>query len=112
VARIITKELAIKICTKLCARDITPPNAAHDRYGVFHNGVLVASFGIRRGSSKDMGHDFIPKEINVRTSFAKQLAICTKSREDYLREIKLLPALPESPAVSQLPESSKGEGTS
>jgi hypothetical protein len=95
-ARIITKDLAIKIRDKLVAQNITPKGAPHDVYGVFHNNLLVAQFGIRRGSQKDLGHDHVQKELNVSTGFAKQLAICTRSRDDYLRERHLLPL--EEPA--------------
>ncbi|HWX53668.1 MAG TPA: hypothetical protein VN176_03660 [Verrucomicrobiae bacterium] len=106
-ARIITKELALKIRDKLEAQNITPKHAAHDKYGVYHNGQLVGTFGIRRASEKDKGHDHVQKNLNIRTAFAKQLAICTKSREDYLREIGQIPALPESPTAPELPESSE-----
>jgi hypothetical protein len=93
-ARIITKELAIKIRDKLDGRPIITKNAVHDVYGIYHNGQLIAQFGIRRGSSKDSGHDHVQKELNVSTGFAKQLGVCTKQRDDYLRERNLLPQLP------------------
>jgi hypothetical protein len=98
-ARIITKELAVKIRDKLDGRPITTRNSVHDVYGIYHNEQLVAQFGIRRGSSKDAGHDHVQKELNVSTGFTKQLAICTKSREDYLRERNLLPPLPPAPQL-------------
>ena len=96
-ARIITKELAIKIRDKLEGVPLTTKNAVHDIYGVYHNSQLVAQIGIRRGSGKDIGHDHIQKQLNVSTGFTKQLAICTRSREDYLRERNLLPQLPPAP---------------
>jgi hypothetical protein len=86
-ARQITKELAIKICKKL------------DVCGIFFNDQLIAHFGIRRGSNKEAGHDHVPKELNVSTGFAKQLGMCTKQRDDYLRERKLLPQLPPAPQL-------------
>jgi hypothetical protein len=98
-ARIITKELAVKIREKLEGVPITTKNKAHDIYGVYHNNLLIAQFGIRRGSSKDAGHDHVQKELNVSTGFAKQLAICTKQRDDYLRERKLLPPVPPTPQL-------------
>jgi hypothetical protein len=98
-ARIITKELAIKIRDKLEGRAITTKNAAHDVYGIYHNDQLIAQFGIRRGSSKDAGHDHVQKELNVSTGFAKQLAICTRSRDDFLRGRNLLPQLPPTTQV-------------
>jgi hypothetical protein len=103
-ARVITKELAIKIRDKLQARSIATKNAVHDVYGVYHNAQLIAKFGIRRGSNKETGHDHVQKELNVSTNFAKQLGICTKQRDDYLRERHLLPQLPaaEEPAAEEI----------
>jgi hypothetical protein len=92
----ITKELALKICTKLRAKNITPQNAAHDKYGIFHGDILVGTIGIRRSPRKDQGHGHIPKELNVGPRFAWELGICTKSREDFLREIGVLGATPEA----------------
>lgn len=96
-ARIITKELALKISEKLKARPIGTRRGPHENYGVFYNEKLIAMFGIRRGSSKDLGHDHIQKNLNVSTGFAKQLGICTKSRDDYLREQGLLEVSEEPP---------------
>lgn len=70
-ARIITKELAEKIAIKLGAK--RTPAGAHDIAAVYHDGVLIAKFGIRRGSEKDKGHDHIPEESFVGPSFAKLL---------------------------------------
>ena len=92
-ARIITKELAVKIAKKLGAT-ISSTGGAHDLAAVFEDGVLVASFGIRRASEKDKGHDHIPADIHVGPSFAKGLGQCPKSREewiDVLREKGIVP---------------------
>ena len=83
----ITKELAAKIVRKLGAVEESDPGDAHDNYVVYHDGREVASFGIRRSSQKNKGHDHIPKELRVGTNFAKQLGQCPKSKEDYLRSI-------------------------
>lgn len=103
-ARIITKERALQIVKKLKAVDESPSNAAHQKWCVYHDGKLVAHFGVRRGSSKDEGHDHVQKSLNVSTGFAKELAICTKSQDDYLRKMGLLPLLTES---LELPESTQ-----
>jgi hypothetical protein len=95
-ARIITKELAVKIAAKLKAVDQSRPNAPHEDWCVYQDGQLVGHFGIRRGSSWDQGHDHVQKALNVTTGFARELAICTKSRDDYLRVTGHLPALTES----------------
>jgi len=83
VGREITKELADKIAKKLQAVQLSP-GGAHVLMGIYHNGLLVAQFGIRRGSEKDKGHDHVQKQIKVSTRFAKELAICTKSREQWI----------------------------
>jgi len=85
-ARIITKELAVKIAQKLNAT--VTKSGAHDLAAVFHDGVLVASFGIRRGSEKDKGHDYIPGEIFVGPGFAKQLGQCPKSHQDWVEAMQ------------------------
>jgi predicted glutamine amidotransferase len=102
-ARIITKEHALQIARKLHAIDESKPNSAHQKWCIYHNGKLVTHFGVRHGSSKDAGHDHVQKALNVSTHFALELAICTKSDDDYLRKIGHLPALPSS--KSELPES-------
>ena len=93
--RQITKELAIKIADKLEAVSNSEPGDAHDIYTVYHASNLVVSFGIRRSSQKDKGHDHIPKELRVGPNFAKLLGQCPKSRDDYLRRIGVLPEEPE-----------------
>lgn len=54
---------------------------------VMQDDKIIASFGIRRGSNKDQGHDHIPKAIHVPPNFAKRLAECSKSREDWIAEM-------------------------
>ena len=82
-ARQITRELAEKIAAKLKAIPISK-GGAHEIMGVYQGRQLIASFGIRRGSEKDKGHDHVQKELNVSTRFAKELAICTKSRDQWV----------------------------
>lgn len=90
--RQITKELALKIVKKLEARKESDASVAHDVYSVYDGaGVWIASFGIRHGSEKDLGHDHIPRELQVGPNFAKGLANCPKSRNDYLRKINASP---------------------
>jgi len=87
----ITTELAKKIVDKLKAVDISDKSDEHYEYGVFHDGQLVKEFGVRRGSRRGQGNDHIPGDLGVGPNFAKQLAHCPKSRDDYLREIEELP---------------------
>lgn len=83
----IDKGLAKKIAKKLRAKVDRKSGSAHDIATVFYDGKLIKSFGIRRGSKKNLGHDHIPDDLGVRMSFAKELGRCTKSLEQYLVEI-------------------------
>lgn len=83
----ITKELAIKIAKKLEATNVSDSGDEHDTYAVFHKDKLVATFGIRRSSQKNRGHDHIPKELQIGPNFAKQLGQCTKQKPEYLQRI-------------------------
>ena len=92
-ARIITKELAEKIVRKLGAVR-QHSGGAHDIFGVIHEGVLIASFGVRRGSEKDKGHDHIPNDLHVGPGFAKAFAQCSKSKADWLNIMRTKGLLP------------------
>lgn len=81
--RVITKELAIKIVKKLDGQ-IARGKGAHDEYDVYHDGQYVVTLSIRRGSNREQGHDFMQRDLHCNTSFAKQLAQCTASREDWV----------------------------
>ena len=83
----ITKELSLKIAKKLDAVDVSEPGDEHDTWAVFHGEKLVATFGIRRSSQKNKGHDHVPHELQVGPNFARQLAQCTKDKDDYLKLI-------------------------
>jgi hypothetical protein len=87
-ARIITKELAVKIVAKLGGKYVRVKGAAHDLVEIWHGGQVIASFGMRHGSSKDLGHDHIPGEIFVGTGFAKLLGQCPKSRDEWLQVLQ------------------------
>jgi hypothetical protein len=81
--RIITKELALKIAKKLGAK-ISTAGKAHDLAMIFHEEKLIASFGIRRGSSRDQGHDHISKDLHLSPSKARLLAQCPLTPEKWL----------------------------
>jgi hypothetical protein len=51
---------------------------------VFHEGLCIAMFGIRRGSEKDLGHDHISRDLHLGPSKARLLAQCPLTREDWL----------------------------
>lgn len=87
-ARVITGELAKRIVKKLKARVDKKAGSAHDMALVYEGDVLIASFGLRRGSEKDKGHDHIPPQIGVGPGFAKLLGQCPKSRDEWLAKIR------------------------
>jgi hypothetical protein len=87
-ATIITKELAERIAAKLQAVSNPKKNRPHDLYGVYHEGRLIAHFGIRRSSRRDQGHDHIPGQIRVSPNQARLLGQCPMSREEWIEEMK------------------------
>ncbi len=84
---VITKELALEIAKKLKATILERKKKKHDIAQVYHDGQLVAFFGIRRGSSKDLGHDFIPAQIHVSPHHARLLGQCPMSRADWIEKL-------------------------
>src|SRR5271163_2292145 len=93
-ARIITKELAIKIAKKLGAQKVVKKNRPHDNYLVFQDGLLVARFSIRRGSEKDKGHDHIPAEIHLSAHDAKLFAQCAHAYDYWVEEMRIKGIIP------------------
>jgi hypothetical protein len=83
---VITREIAEKIAYKLKATFVSKKR--HDIAQIYHEGKLVALFGIRRGSKKDEGHDFIPSQIFVTTAQAKLLGQCPLLREDWIQILR------------------------
>ena len=83
---VITRELALEIVRKLQA-ELVKRKKAHDIALVYHEGKLVANFGVRRGSKKDLGHDHIPPQIFLRPREAKLLGQCPMSRQDWVEII-------------------------
>jgi len=61
---------------------------AHDQAKVWHDGKLVAVFGIRRGSKKDLGHGHIPHELHITPKECRALADCSMSREHWVQRMK------------------------
>ena len=95
-ARIITKELALKIVKKLKAKPIKTSSKAHDEYLVEEDGIQLAILSIRRSSDKDIGHDYLKNDLHISPRQAKELGQCPWSREDFvacMREKELLPPL-------------------
>ena len=87
-ATIITKELAERIAAKLQAVASSKKNRPHDLYRVYHEGRLIAHFGIRRSSRKDQGHDHVPGQLRVSPNQTRLLGQCPMSREEWIEEMK------------------------
>lgn len=83
----LTKDHAYAIAKKLGA-EIESASGAHDYAIIYHEGKFVAKFGIRRGSSRNQSHAHIPKDISVGPHFAMELAVCTKSQGDWVKQAK------------------------
>jgi len=85
--RIITKELAEKIAKKLEA--VIRKDGPHDVAEIWIAGKLIVSFGIRRGSEKDLGHDYIPAAIFLNAFKAKLLAQCPMSKQQWISALQV-----------------------
>jgi hypothetical protein len=81
----VTKQHAEAIAKKLRAVRHEKLNRPHDLCLVYHEGRLVARFGIRRGSKKNAGHDHIPGDIHLGPHAAVRLAECNMTRDAWLR---------------------------
>ena len=79
----ITKEHAEKIAKKLKAT-VHTGRRRHEQACIYHEKRLIARFGIRRGSRRDLGHDHIPAAIRVSRRDAIDLALCPMTREQWL----------------------------
>lgn len=79
----ITKQHALAIAKKLKA--VIREEKAHAYADIFHDNKLIAWFGIRRGSQKDLGHDHIPRDLHVNSHQARLLAACALTRDQWLK---------------------------
>lgn len=85
----LNKQDAQKIRKKLKAKqDKKIKGRPHEMWEVFHNGLVIAQFGIRHGSNNDAGHGHLPAQLHVSPSYCKELAVCTKSRDEYITEMQ------------------------
>ena len=82
----LTKDHAEKIASKLKAR--MRSGGKHDIAVFEYEGRIIAQFGIRRGSRKDQGHDFIPGSIHLTRRDTLALAECAFSYDDWIQRMK------------------------
>jgi hypothetical protein len=90
----IDKEHARKIVKKLGA-DVQTGRKAHDLARVVVDGVLVTTFGIRRGSSKSLGHGHIAHDLFLSPHDTIRLANCPMSREEWVRRMRAAGRAPQ-----------------
>jgi hypothetical protein len=83
----ITTQHALKIVKKLKAT-VEKGGKAHDIAHVYYKGRVIASFGIRRGSNKNLPHPHIPNDLHLRPHDTIQLANCPLSRAAWLRRLR------------------------
>jgi hypothetical protein len=86
VSRILVTADAEKIANKLNAV-IVVKRRIHNIALIYHEKVLIAQFGIRRGSA-DLGHDHIPRNIFTGPRDCRLLAQCPMSREQWIELMK------------------------
>jgi hypothetical protein len=51
---------------------------------VFYRGELIVQFGIRRGSSKDIGHGHLPEDLSLTPHQVLELARCPLSYDEWV----------------------------
>ncbi len=73
---------ALKIAAKLGAE--IRSGRTHDMAIFRDQGKEIARFGIRRGR-KDLGHDFIPRQLHMTARQAQTFVSCQLSKDEYLR---------------------------
>jgi hypothetical protein len=82
----VTKVHAEKIASKLKGRKHA--GGKHEIVTIEYDGKLIAQFGIRRGSRKDQGHDFIPGRLHLNAHDTLSLAECTFSYDAWIQRMK------------------------
>jgi hypothetical protein len=78
----LTKDHAEAIARKLNA--VMIPGRKHELAAVKFDGKTIVQFGIRRGSRRNQGHDYIPGQIHVTRQQAMLLAQCPMSFEEWI----------------------------
>jgi hypothetical protein len=97
-SRGLNKEDAERIATKLKA--VTEEGRRpHTLAIVYHEGIRITQFGIRRGSHKEAGHGHVPAAVHLSQGQARRLADCPMSYEEWvqrMREKNIISARPAS----------------
>lgn len=63
----------------------------------YYKGARILSFGIRRGSRKDQGHDYLPRQLHLTPRHTRRLADCPMSLREYVGLLKNKGIIPPDP---------------
>jgi hypothetical protein len=84
----LTADDAVAIAVKLGAERIIG-SKAHEKVHFRHNGKLILTFGIRRGSG-EKGHNFIPGLLHLSGKDCRTFRECSMSLETYIQRLKTM----------------------
>ena len=87
----IQKREAEEIAAKLRAELVEGSN--HTLATVKYNGVLIVTFGIRRG--RKSGHGHIPRQLHINEARAIELARCPLTRDAYFDLLRKQGVIPD-----------------
>ncbi len=87
-----TQREARAIAAKLNAEIKT--RRRHDQAVIRYGGLIIATYGIRRGSQA-VGHDYIPRQLYVSRQQALDLAQCPLDKNGYFAILREQGRLPE-----------------
>jgi hypothetical protein len=68
--------------------EVATKRTAHDLAQVFYKGALIVQFGIRRGSSKSIGHGHLPEDLHLTPHQTLELARCPLSYDEWVSLMK------------------------
>jgi hypothetical protein len=60
-------------------------NGAHDLAVVEYKGVEIVSFGIRKGSAKELGHGHLPEDLHINQYQCRKMAECFITERAYIQ---------------------------
>ena len=94
----LTADEAERIAMKLNAE--SEERRGHKIAYVRWQGKFIASYGIRR-ASKEVGHDYIPRQLFITMREALNLARCPLSRDEYFNLLRTRGKLPVEESAAQ-----------
>ncbi len=86
-----TQDHATNIAKKLGMQ--LEPGRKHTRAIFHHEGKEIVSYGIRR-ASKEVPHNYIPKQLHMTPRDCMQLHDCTKTVDDFVGSLRSKGFLP------------------